>query len=262
LPSDVLSGLVDSLFYWDGLPMLPRERTFPNGLASLYVQLDDPYRPGDGPSRDEYPALCADGLLTRPLVVEAPRRRARVIGVKLTPVGAVRIFDTALGEFGSGTHDLEDVVGNAARELGGRAAAALNARAAVAVTVAWLRERVARSREVAADVLWITRQIEAANGVLSTRGVMESCTASPSRLSGAFRNYFGLSPKRFARVVRFRRALDILANERAQLADVAGRCGYYDQSHFNAEFKLHAGMTPRAFLAARRYPGSASLAEL
>jgi AraC-like DNA-binding protein len=45
------------------------------------------------------------------------------------------------------------------------------------------------------------------------------------------------------------------------LADVAGIAGYYDQAHFTAEFKLHAGMTPSAFLTAQRFPGSPSLAE-
>jgi AraC-like DNA-binding protein len=46
-----------------------------------------------------------------------------------------------------------------------------------------------------------------------------------------------------------------------RLADIAALAGYYDQAHFSAEFKLHAGMTPSAFLAADRYPNTASIAE-
>jgi len=259
--SDVLHGLVESLFYWDGLPALPRERTFPNARASLYVQLDDAYRPGEGRSTDPYPALCVDGLWTEPLVVEAPRRRARVIGIKLTAIGAVKILDTGLGDLAGSTHELESVVGRTARELGTCAAAARNARSGVGTTVDWLRERVARSRMLPPDVAWITGQIELANGAVATRTMMESVTASPSRLSGAFRDHFGLSPKRFARIVRFRRALELMTAGHGTLADVAAQAGFYDQAHFNAEFKQHAGMTPSAFIAAQRYPGSASLAE-
>lgn len=261
MPADVLYGLVDSLFYWDGLPAVPRERTFPNGRASLYVQLDDPYRPGEGASRDPYPSICVDGLLTGPLVVLAPPRRARVIGVKLTATGAVRILDTGLGALASATHDLEDVLGKSGRHFGARAAAAPSARAAIAVAIAWLRERVTGSRDLSPNVVWLAEAIESANGVLSTSTLMEACTSSPSRLRAAFRNHFGLSPKRFARIVRFRRSLELLASQASPLCEIAAVAGYYDQAHFNAEFKLHAGMTPSAFLSARRYPNSSSLAE-
>ena len=90
---------------------------------------------------------------------------------------------------------------------------------------------------------------------------MESASGSASRLSGAFTDTFGLGPKRFARIVRFRNALDRLASLGDRFTGVASEAGYYDQAHFNAEFKVHAGMTPSQFLAAQRYPGAPSLAE-
>ena len=45
------------------------------------------------------------------------------------------------------------------------------------------------------------------------------------------------------------------------LADASAGAGYYDQAHFSTEFRRHAGMTPTAFLSARRYPDGTSLAE-
>jgi AraC-like DNA-binding protein len=47
----------------------------------------------------------------------------------------------------------------------------------------------------------------------------------------------------------------------AALADAATAAGYYDQAHFTTEFRIHAGMTPTAFLHARRYPNGTSLVE-
>jgi len=70
----------------------------------------------------------------------------------------------------------------------------------------------------------------------------------------------GLTPKLYARIVRFRRAMAEIETP-APLADVASACGYYDQPHMNAEFRALAGFTPRRLRAASRYPETTSLAE-
>jgi AraC-like DNA-binding protein len=45
------------------------------------------------------------------------------------------------------------------------------------------------------------------------------------------------------------------------IADAALSAGFYDQPHMNADFREFAGMTPAQFVAASRYPNTASLAE-
>jgi AraC-like DNA-binding protein len=259
IAGDPLCENVERIFYWDGLPAHPRERVFPNGRANLMLQLDDPYRPGTGAVRDPFPPLSVDGLWTTPNVVEAPPRRTRVIGIALTPAGAVKILNTNLAALG-GVSELEDVIGSAARELGERASAARGARAAVAATVDWLRDRVLRSRELSPHVAWLVREIDLRHGALPVRTLMDSAVQWPSRLSGEFRTHFGVSPKRFARIVRVRYAIELLC-EGKPLAETALLAGYYDQAHFTSEFKCHTKMTPSQFLAANRYDGSASIAE-
>ena len=61
------------------------------------------------------------------------------------------------------------------------------------------------------------------------------------------RREVGLSPKRFARLARFRSAIDRLAT--STLATVAVECGYADQSHLTHEFRGLAGTTPSAYRA-------------
>lgn len=62
----------------------------------------------------------------------------------------------------------------------------------------------------------------------------------------------GLSPKRALTLTRFLRACAMIrSGEGVQLADVAHSCGYYDQAHFNGDFRSLAGMTPREFAADR-----------
>lgn len=57
----------------------------------------------------------------------------------------------------------------------------------------------------------------------------------------------GLSPKLLARILRFRYALLRLHEERGDHAGLAADCGYFDQSHFIADFQRFSGRTPAAF---------------
>src|SRR5439155_305095 len=72
-------------------------------------------------------------------------------------------------------------------------------------------------------------------------------------LAAALREQIGVTPKVYARLVRFRLALAMLESGVAPLADVALAAGYYDQPHFNAEFRDFTGQSPRELLVAR-YP--------
>ena len=64
----------------------------------------------------------------------------------------------------------------------------------------------------------------------------------------------GMTPKQYARVVRFRRHYQaLLADQRTPLS--AKLDGFYDQSHFNREFRYFTGVAPSAKLAGRMTQG-------
>ncbi len=69
-------------------------------------------------------------------------------------------------------------------------------------------------------------------------------------LSLEFRERVGMSPKRYQRLQRFRRALSSL-EEGSSFANVAIDLGYADQAHLNLDFREFASMTPSAYLMRR-----------
>jgi AraC-like DNA-binding protein len=76
---------------------------------------------------------------------------------------------------------------------------------------------------------------------------------SERHLRRVFRETVGVSPKVFAKLARFRRALRAAGVEgQARWANVAAVAGYYDQAHLIAEFRAIAGVTPRVLLAELR----------
>lgn len=71
---------------------------------------------------------------------------------------------------------------------------------------------------------------------------------SSSQFERQFKRYTGISPKAYARIVRFGSLqAALLVNPFVRLADLADVYGYSDPAHLIREFKSFAGCTPRDF---------------
>ncbi len=257
-----LAGAVERVWYFDGTLGSARERVFPDGTLELIVQLDTPHRPGVDAPAPRFPPLCVTGLRTTAEIVEAPPGRCRVLGLRLAPLGAFALLHDALPELTSLTVDLHDLLGGAAAELGTRVEAARDGTAAVRAAAAWAARRIARGPVSDATVQRALQAIAADGGTRSLADLDAWQGRSRSRFAAAIRDCVGVSPKRFARILRFDRALNAIARGDAPLGGVALAAGYYDQSHFTNEFREHAGLTPQAYLRAERYPGTTALVEV
>jgi methylphosphotriester-DNA--protein-cysteine methyltransferase len=64
-----------------------------------------------------------------------------------------------------------------------------------------------------------------------------------------FKATTGVTPKEFARIIRFKNAYKAFRGRQASNTFFFLDCGYYDQSHYIREFKHFMGGTPGAFHA-------------
>jgi AraC-like DNA-binding protein len=85
------------------------------------------------------------------------------------------------------------------------------------------------------------------SGRASIEKIAGAAGVSRQHLARAFAYHVGVSPKTFARVMRFRRALALSRAGTEGWADLAAELGYFDQSHMIAEFREFAGDTPVPF---------------
>jgi AraC-like DNA-binding protein len=101
------------------------------------------------------------------------------------------------------------------------------------------------------EVAWLRRQLHRSLGRARVEPLMDETGWSRRHVTQSFRRQLGVTPKTYARLLRFRNATTMLTEQThcRSLADVATEAGFYDQSHLTREFAALAGLTPAAFAA-------------
>ncbi len=75
---------------------------------------------------------------------------------------------------------------------------------------------------------------------------------SQKHLINMFKSHVGLTPKAFLKVIRFQKAIgEIELRKTPDWVTVAHESGYYDQAHFNNDFRQFSGFTPQQYLVQR-----------
>jgi AraC-like DNA-binding protein len=144
---------------------------------------------------------------------------------------------------------LEDLWGaDTTRRLCDRLAAAHDTRAAAVTLERAIGERLAAAQDRRGRA---QLALDAAHRLATAHvhAVADDLGVSERHLRRVFRDTVGVSPKAFARLMRFHRALSAACQDGpARWARIAAAAGYYDQAHLIAEFRAIAGVTPRALI--------------
>ena len=225
-----------------------RERILPDSCVELVIHFQDPFltRFCDGTSALQ-PQAFVVGQMTRFLEIE-PAGRMGLIAVRFRARGAYLFFQRPLSEVAAGIVDLEDIWKERARELTERIALAGEIRTRVRIIEEALLGLLSTNCRFDPTVDQALQVIDANRGQLNVAQLAAQLGVSNRQLTRRFQRTVGLSPKEFARVSRFLHVIRCLSDRRSPtLTEIAMACGYFDQAHFNHEFREMAGMAPGEF---------------
>ena len=171
-----------------------------------------------------------------------------VVGVHFKPGGAAAFFGGALPELRNRTVPLDALWGPSARALREELQDTPGLHGRLLRLEAYLVARLAlappRDRLVAQAVQAMA-QDPTGNPIES---LQRASGLGPTRFIARFEHQVGLTPKRYARVLRFQALLSRLATAPSKdWALTAAEAGYADQPHLIHEFKRLTGMTPTAY---------------
>jgi AraC-like DNA-binding protein len=254
-PVSSLARFVDHLWCLNDAPAHQLERVLPAGTLELVINLDqDAFRIHDRERPSQYQRIAGaivSGAYSRYFVIDT-REHASIIGVHFKPGGALPFFPVPSGALADRHVELEQLWGVSARALREQLCEERGPQRRFQLLEQALLARLAGNRAprpaACAGLEWLS----------AGRKVTEVASAlglSRRRLITVFTEDVGVTPKVFARIMRFQRAL-----ARAQSPDasdwsqIALQMGYFDQSHMIRDFVDFAGLTP----AALRVDGSAT----
>lgn len=82
---------------------------------------------------------------------------------------------------------------------------------------------------------------------LAVSSLADTAGMSASQLERTSRRLLGLTPKQLIMRFRLEAALGLMATTDLPIAEIATRCGYYDQSAFSRHFRTTVGTSPASY---------------
>lgn len=166
--------------------------------------------------------------------------------VILTEFGAVEFFKEPISDFFGKTIHLDNVIsGPILTELEERLATSKSNESCLLLIENFLLQN--RKEKKIDPILWQTlNKIKKSNGIIKIKDLKEGLPISLDSLEKRFKDSVGTTLKHYANLLRIRSVITS-HSQNTSLTDLAYNAGYYDQSHFNKEFKLYTGQSPKFF---------------
>ncbi len=117
----------------------------------------------------------------------------------------------------------------------------------------YIEERIGRyikKREMHPAVSIMIDEIMQSNGKITVEKMAEVLGYSERHINNLFKEVFEFGPKNFCQYIRFQHSLfEMLKDPYRNNSQFIEKLSYSDQAHFQREFKIYMGLTPKQFIA-------------
>lgn len=244
-PPDALKNYVECYWIVESADREPHlQKIIPDGFPEIIFHFGDPYRINlSGKWELQHDSLLA-GQITKYFYLENTGR-SDILGIKMKPAALAHLL-------GMNMHMLKDKV----LTLHECNHAALNMLSESIRTSSDHRKQInmineqlmALQHEVQPDpvIELAVDTIFSSRGMNTVSSLCQQCEVSERQLERLFRRYIGLTPKFYARIIRFSYIFQV-TEEGKSWSDVGLESGFYDQPHFIRNFKAFTGEDPSGY---------------
>ncbi len=256
IPQPPLSAYIELFWLYEGeRPAHLIERRLPDGSVGLVLNLHDDliriYQPRDQETFCGYRGAVLSGPQSGYMLLDTASLIS-TLGVTFRPGGMMPFLPFPASDLLDQVISLETLWGAEIADLRGRLCIATTPAARFALLERFLLRRLDPSRTSHPALACAVAGLRDAARFPTVASLADHIGLSQTRLVQVFRDAMGMTPKQYARLVRFQRVLTRLDDGGAvDWADTVFACGYFDQPHLIHEFQTFAGLTPGQYLAMR-----------
>jgi AraC-like DNA-binding protein len=181
--------------------------------------------------------------MSRPMDVQM-RKGAGCLAICFHPGMAYKFFPVPMHTLSDTTTALSDIWNDLAEKIEDKLASASNNDIRVHVAQNYLLQQLALDKNDL-HVAYCLQQAQLSGGLMTVSKLTNDAGISQRHLSRKFQQCIGLSPKEYLRVCRFIQSLHYIKKYPAlSLTEIAYQSGYYDQAHFNRDYRTYTGCAP------------------
>jgi AraC-like DNA-binding protein len=242
-PPAQLKHLVEC--YWiaksnDPTPSL--QKIIPDGFPEIIFHFGDPYKIElKNEWETQAPSLVA-GQITKFFFLENTGQ-SDILGIKLKPVALTQLFSTDMSLLKDEVISLQNFGNKELDRLNQLIREINDSNDRIKVINDYLTKLSFQYNPVEKAI----ECIFSSNGMLPVASICEQCEITERQLERHFKKYIGLSPKFYARLIRFSYIFQIAQEKKLSWTEVGLESGFYDQPHFIKNFKAFTGEDPSRY---------------
>ena len=227
-----------------------RQRIIPDGcLEMAFILGDDIKRYTSEDAFILQPRAMVLGQTIEPFYIE-PTGYVNTFAVRFYPYGFANFVTTPIKNLANKETPIALLFGEKpAKELTQKIIQATDTGKRIEIVEAFLLDRLINEATIDSIVKATVDTILSTKGNTSINAILKETLSKRRQLERKFLKQIGISPKQLGKVIRLQTALKMLLNQQTgNLTRIAYESEYYDQAHFNRDFREFTGINPKEFI--------------
>jgi AraC-like DNA-binding protein len=175
--------------------------------------------------------------------------KIEMLGIRLMPFGIYTLFNVPLKELPEDPVELSLVAGGHTKELEEKLIEAPDIDGKFKILFDWLMSLFVKREERNGMMIDAVYKIYSTEGKSAIKDVSRNSYNYYKKIQRSFRETIGISPKLYARMVRFESLHNtLIKSEKIDWLEIVTKYDFYDQSHLTKEFQFFTGHSPQDFV--------------
>jgi AraC-like DNA-binding protein len=247
-PKKELAHIIKSFWLIDseGDGTIRQEKIIPDGYPELIFHYGDPYRININGFWELQEKSILAGQIRNYFFLENTGE-SKMFAIKFQPWAIKELFGLEMSSITDKVVEVRDIMLSTLKKVQVIATSTISFNEKVEQIQDWFHSFVNKFNIDFSKKYEAVASILKKNGSIPLKQLQEEYQMSERGLERYFKSYIGLSPKFYARLIRFSYIFQLVQDEKINWADVVYGAGYYDQSHFIKNFQEFSGEDPSKY---------------